>query len=85
MRAGKHRLGPQTRARVDKIAAAGQAAHVAFLQVPRDAGNWSGPLPVGAGAKYLSEQIALAITRRASGEDPVRIREVLKLALPVPT
>jgi hypothetical protein len=27
-------------------------------------------LSVEAGAKYLGEQIALAITQRASGEDP---------------
>jgi hypothetical protein len=83
MRAGKHRLGPQTRARVDEIDAAGQAAYAAFLQARRDAGDWSGPLPVEAGARYLSEQIGLAITQRASGEDPARIREMLKLALSV--
>lgn len=85
MRAGKHRLGPQTRARVDEVDAAGQAAFAAFLQARRDAGDWPRPLPIEAAAKYLSEQIALAITQRASGEDPVRTREMLKLALSVLT
>ena len=83
MRAGKHRLGPQTRTRVDKIDAAAQAAYVAFLQSCRDAGEWPDGLSVDAGAKYLGEQLALAITQRASGEDPARIREMLDLALSV--
>ncbi|MEQ8433260.1 MAG: TetR/AcrR family transcriptional regulator [Oceanicaulis sp.] len=83
MRAGRHRLGPRTRARVDEIDATGQAAYAGFLQGRRDAGDWSSPLSVAAGAKYLSEQIALAFTQRASGEDPVRIREMLTLALSV--
>lgn len=83
MRNGKHRLGPDTRARVEEIDAAGRAAYAAFLQSARDAGDWQGGLSVEAGAKYLSEQIALAITQRASGEDKARIREMLTLALSV--
>lgn len=83
MRAGRHRLGPETRARVDEIDAAAQAAYAAFLQSCRKDGNRTGGLSVEAGAKYLSEQIALAITQRASGEDPTRIREMLGLALSV--
>jgi TetR/AcrR family transcriptional regulator, copper-responsive repressor len=83
MRAGKHRLGPQTRARVEEIDAAAQTAYAAFLQSCREAGDWPGALPVAAGAKYLGEQIALAITQRASGEDPARIRDMLTLALSV--
>jgi hypothetical protein len=39
MRAGKHRLGPDTRTRVEEIDAAGQAAYAAFLQIARDAGT----------------------------------------------
>jgi AcrR family transcriptional regulator len=83
MRAGKHRLGPETRARVEEINAAAQAAYAAFLQSARDAGEWPEGLSVEAGAKYLGEQIALGITQRASGEDPARIREMLTLALSV--
>jgi AcrR family transcriptional regulator len=83
MRAGKHRLGPKTRARVDEIDAAAQKAYMAMLQSARDAGEWPDQLSVEAGAKYLGEQIALAITQRASGEDPARIREMLTLALSV--
>jgi AcrR family transcriptional regulator len=83
MRAGKHRLGPETRARVEEIAAAAQAAYAAFLQAARDAGAWPDGLSVEAGARYLGEQVALAITQRASGEDPARIREMMTLALSV--
>jgi AcrR family transcriptional regulator len=85
MRAGKHRLGPLTRARVDEIDAAAQAAYAAFLQSSRNAGEGLGGLPVAAAARYLGEQLALAITQRASGEDPLRIREMLTLALSVLT
>ncbi|KPQ15121.1 MAG: transcriptional regulator, TetR family [Rhodobacteraceae bacterium HLUCCO18] len=83
MRAGKHRLGPETRARVEEIDAAAHAAYAAFLQSRRDAGDWPGALSVEEGATYLGEQIALAITQRASGVDPARIRAMLELALSV--
>ncbi len=83
MRAGKHRLGPDTRARVEEIDATAQAAYAAFLQAARDTGDWPQGLSVAAGAEYLGEQVALAITQRASGEDPARIREMLTLALSV--
>ncbi|MCV2875245.1 TetR/AcrR family transcriptional regulator [Rhodobacteraceae bacterium XHP0102] len=83
MRAGKHRLGPETRARVDEIDASAQAAYATFLKAARAAGDWSNGLSVEAGAKYLGEQISLAITQRASGEDPARVREMLTLALSV--
>ena len=83
MRAGKHRLGPETRARVEEIDAAAQAAYAAFLQAARDAGDWPEGLSVEAGATYLGEQLALAVTQRASGEDKARIREMMALALSV--
>jgi TetR/AcrR family transcriptional regulator, copper-responsive repressor len=83
MRSGKHRLGPETRARVDEIDTAAQAAYAAFLQSAREAGEAIGGLPVAVGANYLGEQMALAITQRASGEDKARIREMLELALSV--
>src|SRR6056297_78268 len=83
MRAGRHRLGPETRARVEEIDRAAQASYVAFLDSIRDGGEWPVGLSIEAGAKYLGEQIALAITQRASGEDKARIREMMTLALSV--
>lgn len=83
MRSGKHRLGPETRKRVDEIGAEALAGYAAFLQGRRDAGEWPGPVSLDAGAKYLSEQIALAFMQRASGVEPDGIREMLGLALSV--
>ena len=83
MRAGKHRLGQATRARVEAIDAAARAAFGAFLQSCRSSGEWTGGMSIDAASTYLSEQIGLAITQRASGENPARIRDMLALALSV--
>jgi AcrR family transcriptional regulator len=83
MRNGKHRLGPLTRARVEELDAGARAAYADFLRAAREAGEWPGSVTVDAGARYLSEQIGLAITQRASGEDRDQIRESLSLALSV--
>ncbi len=83
MRTGKHRLRQETRARVDEIDARARAAYATFLGSCRAAGEWPEGPTVEAGARYLSEQIALAFSQRASGEDPAGIRESLALALSV--
>ncbi len=83
MRNGKHRLGPQTRALVDELDAAAQAAYAGFLRACREVGEWTAGPTVEAGARYLSEQVGLAITQRASGEDPGQVRDSLSLALSV--
>jgi len=80
MRAGKHRLGPQTRQRVNEIEAVANAAYAAFLESRRVIGEWSAPMPPDTGANYLGEQLGLAFMQRASGEDPQRIREMLQMA-----
>ena len=81
MRAGKHRLGPLTLARVEEIEAMAHAAYKGFLQSFCDSEDWAPGLPVAAAARYLSEQFALAITQRASGEAPARVREMMTLSL----
>lgn len=83
MRAGKHRLGPLARARVEEIDAMAHAAYKDFLQSFRDGENWAPGLSVEAAARYLSEQFALAITQRASGEDPARVCQMMSLGLSV--
>jgi len=83
MRSGKHRLGPETRARVDELDAGAREAYATFLRACREAGEWPEGLTAEVGARYLSEQVALAITQRASGEDREEIRESLTLALSV--
>jgi len=83
MRSGKHRLGPETRARVDELEAGARGAFETFLRRCRDAGEWPAGPSVQAGARYLSEQISLAITQRASGEDVGDVRDMLTLAVSV--
>lgn len=83
MRAGKHRLGPKTLARIEEIEATAHVAYAAFLQSCTGSDDWPGGLTVEVGAKFLLEQTALALSLRAHGEDPARVREILDLALSV--
>lgn len=83
MRAGKHRLGPETRARVEEIDAAAQAAFAEFLQSHKGNGTRISGMPVEVAARYLVEQMGLAFTLRASGVDAARVREMFVLALSV--
>lgn len=81
MRAGKHRLGPKTLERVEAIDAAAVGAFTAYLESRRAAEDWNGARPAAAVARYLVEQIGLALTQRAAGEDPAQVRDTLALAL----
>ncbi|MDF1729052.1 MAG: TetR/AcrR family transcriptional regulator [Sulfitobacter sp.] len=81
MRAGKHRLGPQTRALVEEIDAAAVQAFEAYLESRRKAQDWAGDVPVSLLARYLVEQIGLALTQRAGGEAPTQVEASMTLAL----
>jgi len=83
MRAGKHRLGPKTRARVTEIDAGAVATFSRFLDDSRARGAWRSHVATSTAARYLFEQIGLALTQRAAGEDPAQIRNTLELALTV--
>ena len=78
MRAGKHRLGPQTLARVNEIDAGAVQAFETYL-TPR-ADDLRGQSP-GTLARYLVEQIGLALSQRAAGEDPAQVEATMALAL----
>ncbi|MEO1798342.1 MAG: TetR/AcrR family transcriptional regulator [Pseudomonadota bacterium] len=81
MRGGKHRLGPMTRARVEEIAEGAVAGFEAFLTARRAAGDWPGAQTPKTAARYLFEQVGLALTQRAAGEPEEDIRAGLTLAL----
>jgi AcrR family transcriptional regulator len=81
MRAGKHRLGPETRALVDAIDAGAVAAFTEYLDARRAAGDRTGDQPSSAAARYLVEQIGLALMQRAAGEGTGQSKAVLELAL----
>ncbi|MEM6374032.1 MAG: hypothetical protein AAF727_14810, partial [Pseudomonadota bacterium] len=81
MRAGKHRLGPVTRSRVEAIDTGAVDAFKAYLEARRLDGGWINGVSTAAAARYLVEQIGLALTQRAAGEDPAQVRKTLELAL----
>jgi AcrR family transcriptional regulator len=83
MRAGKHRLGPKTRARVDEIDTDAVQAFETYLEGQQAAGGWHSAQPKPLVARYLMEQIGLALTQRATVEDASQIRASLSLALSV--
>lgn len=81
MRAGKHRLGPLTRARVEEIEAQAQAGYAQYLEAQRAAGTWASDLPAEVAARYIVEQIGMALSQRAAGQERATIRASLILAL----
>ncbi|MEM6666577.1 MAG: TetR/AcrR family transcriptional regulator [Pseudomonadota bacterium] len=83
MRAGKHRLGPETLQRVEEINAGAVEAFATWLDARRAEGDWTGDQGATVMARYLVEQIGLALTQRAAGEDPAHICDTLRLALSV--
>ncbi|MEM8731060.1 MAG: TetR/AcrR family transcriptional regulator [Pseudomonadota bacterium] len=83
MRAGKHRLGPLTRAKVDEIEAGAIVALAAYLDDRRAGGEATGDGPSALAARYLFEQIGLALMQRAAGEDSDQIEATLRMALSV--
>ncbi len=83
MRAGKHRLGPRTRDGVEAIDSGAVSAFTGFLEARRAAGDWTGDQPAPVVARYMVEQIGLALAQRAAGEDTAQVRATLELAFSV--
>lgn len=83
MRAGKHRLGPQTLQRINEIDAGAVQAFEAYLENCRETGQWQSDQPAATMARYLVEQIGLALTQRAAGENTAQVEQTMRLALSV--
>ena len=83
MRAGKHRLGPMTRERVEEIDAGAVEAFATFLDARCKSGDWPGDVAPRTAARYMVEQIGLALTQRAAGEAANQVRDTLRLAFSV--
>lgn len=81
MRAGKHRLGPMTRGRVEEIYTGAVEAFTTYLEARRTVGDWRDDVAPRTAARYVVEQIGLALTQRAAGEAPNQVRDTLKLAV----
>lgn len=83
MRAGKHRLGPQTLQRINEIDAIAVDTFAEYLEQRRVSGEWESEQPTGVMARYLVEQIGLAFTQRAAGENPAQVHHSMSIALSV--
>ena len=81
--AGRHRLGLQTSQLVEEMDRAAQTAYQTFLQDRRGAGDWYGAVSTDVAAKFLGEQIALALAQPAAEENAANIPKMLSLALSV--
>ena len=55
-------------AAVEELNRAAQGNYQTFFQDQRSTGEWYGTVSTDVAAKYLGEQIALALAQRASGE-----------------
>ncbi|MEM7283442.1 MAG: TetR/AcrR family transcriptional regulator [Pseudomonadota bacterium] len=82
MRASKFRFGPQTQEKIEELERASREAFVALLERSITRGEWSGTQP-GIAGRYLNEQIGLALTQRASGQNPEHIERMLVMALAI--
>lgn len=83
MRAGKHRLGPQTLQRINEIDNLAVETFAAYLEQRRASGDWESEQPSSLMARYLVEQIGLAFTQRAAGETPAQVQQSMSIALSV--
>jgi AcrR family transcriptional regulator len=80
MRAVKDRLGPKTQELIAQIETMAFEAFLMVLAEGHASGEWSGDIPIDLAARYLQNQIGLALDQRARGEDP---KATLALALSV--
>ena len=81
MRVGKHRLGSQTLRRINEIDASAVETFTTYLEQCRVSGAWKSEQSSSSMARYLVEQIGLAFTQRAAGEDPAQVRQTMSIAL----
>lgn len=80
MRASQSELGEKTRAVVVEMERMAIAAYAQALEQAQTKGEWTSDLPTDIVARYLYEQMALALEMRARGKDP---KDILTLALSV--
>lgn len=81
MRAGKHRLGRKTRAQVEEIDALAVEAFTTYMESCRAKGYLANKVSAATAARYLFEQIGLALTQRAAGESTTQVRGTFEMAL----
>lgn len=80
MRSAQSGLGENTRKLIIQIENLAIEAYAKALSDARLSGEWSGNIPTQLAARYLYEQIGLALDLRARGGDP---KDILAVALSV--
>ena len=83
MRAVRSRLGERTQAKIADVEASALGLYARFLEEGRERSDWTGSVPIELAARYLHEQIGLALTQRAAGKSRGFVRELFTLALSV--
>ncbi|MHA7834575.1 MAG: TetR/AcrR family transcriptional regulator [Algiphilus sp.] len=83
MRAARSRFGPKTQALLAAIEAQFQQHYTRFFADAASRGEWRGGIPIELAARYLQEQMGLAVSQRAAGKPPEEVRAFLELALSV--
>jgi AcrR family transcriptional regulator len=83
MRSTRSRFGPQTQARLAAVEARILQRYTEFFAGAAAAGEWRGDIAPELAARYLNEQIGLALSQRASGRSAESVRELLALAISV--
>ncbi len=83
MRAGQHRLGPQTRDTVSTLESGAVNALQTYFETRQRTEDWYSDLTADQAARYVFAQIGLALTQRAAGEDSQTVYTDLVTALSV--
>jgi AcrR family transcriptional regulator len=83
MRSARSRFGAQTQAKIADIEEYTLRLFARFFKEGKARGEWPGGIAAELAARYLHEQLGLALTQRAAGKSRESVRQVLTLALSV--
>jgi AcrR family transcriptional regulator len=81
MRSARSRFGPQTQSRLTAVEARILKGYTQFFAEAEASGEWDGDLAPELAARYLHEQLGLALSQRASGTSAESVRALLTLAI----
>lgn len=83
MRSSRSRFGEQTQALITALETHTLGLFARFFGEGRARGEWAGGVPAELAARYLHEQLGLALAQRAAGRSRESVRPLLSLALSV--
>lgn len=80
MRGSPARLGPTTRARVDRLRARAIAGYAAWVERAKARAEIPADVPTDVAAAFLDTQLTTLLMQMAAGEDPESVRAQARLA-----